>query len=314
MDVELQQRALEYSVIFTNFDNMRESLLEAMPPYEKIDDEEEGNENVDSGTESNLIGGFDGKTENENSKKQASDDLLGLVMDSAPSQPAAAPATNPNQNILDMLDLSKTSASAAAAPVASSSNDILDMLGGATSTPSTVTPSTPQNNDLNDLLGMGTTTVTSTATTTPSSANTVDDLLGSLGGGSGEPKAASEPAAVTNVGPLECFKNDNFKVQVKYEKESPKVAKILTRLTHLSGPPMNNFTFQVAVPKSQQVQMLEANSKVLSSESTFINQIFRVNNPNQEVLRFRFRFVWVDESGEEKTEIGVGEGIPDAWR
>lgn len=42
LDCELQQRSLEYSRIFDNFDQMRAGLLETMPPFEKDLEEEEG--------------------------------------------------------------------------------------------------------------------------------------------------------------------------------------------------------------------------------------------------------------------------------
>lgn len=324
LDVELQQRALEYSVIFTNFDNMRAGLLEPMPPYEKIDDEAVAGEG-ESG-EANLLGGIEAPKSGQGEKP--SDDLLNLVgFDGGDGASASEPAkpANPNQNILDMLDLGGNS-NAATTPSTTgitSSNDLLGMLGSGGSTPQ---PAASNNtSSLDDILGLGGSSTSTTPTAaTPTSNTGVDDLLAglSVGGSSSTAETASAPAAASaesstqniNIGPLECFKNEHFKVQVKYEKEpGNKVAKIYSRITYLSGPARNNFLFQVAVPKTQQVHMMEASSKVLSEDNTFINQIFRVNNPESQPLRFRFRFVWVNTEGVEENLMAVGENIPDNW-
>ena len=79
LDVELQQRALEYSVIFTKYDSMRTGLLEAMPAYEKDLDGQTEMMTVEEETGPDLVN-F-GDAEGENSAVGVADSNQDLLAD-----------------------------------------------------------------------------------------------------------------------------------------------------------------------------------------------------------------------------------------
>lgn len=64
MNLELQQRAVEYNSIFKKHDDLRNGLFEAMPEFEaknQLDStNNEENENIESNEKNDFDGGFNG--------------------------------------------------------------------------------------------------------------------------------------------------------------------------------------------------------------------------------------------------------------
>lgn len=135
--VELQQRSVEYSNIFSKYDNLRSALLEPMP----------------------LIEGS--RSKNVLANSESSSDLLNEenipngVVNSA--EKAKNTLNTESQNILDLLDVgtpSVTSTNPAPTP-AGGANDLLDLLGGVASlsTPAPPMKQTSTPNVMDDLMG-----------------------------------------------------------------------------------------------------------------------------------------------------------------
>lgn len=140
--VELQQRSVEYSNIFTKYENMRSALLEPMP----------------------LIEGS--RSKNVLANTESSSDLLNEGKIPNGESTLAEKAKNINntesQNILDLLDVVPPAVTSAnpAQPPAGGANDLLDLLGDVATISNPVPPvkPTPTPNLLDDLMGGDTTT------------------------------------------------------------------------------------------------------------------------------------------------------------
>lgn len=132
LNIDLQQRSVEFSQLFGSFNNLRESLLEKMPAMtiSKINGAN-GDVELESSTEKLVL-----KNNNNNTSKSNTDALLDLLAgdDIIMSTPTATVST--------------TSAPAA-------SNDLLDLLGGIDiSTPSVSIVSQNNNNNLSSPITM----------------------------------------------------------------------------------------------------------------------------------------------------------------
>uniref|UniRef100_A0A3P9LXQ4 AP-1 complex subunit gamma n=1 Tax=Oryzias latipes TaxID=8090 RepID=A0A3P9LXQ4_ORYLA len=128
IDVELQQRAVEYNALFKKYDHMRAAVLERMPLIEKNNS---GNTNGEATRET--------LTET-NSSKVAQEERV----------PPPPPQQQPAKQTYDLLDLLggaseplQQSPAAQTLPIITSSSaggDLLDLLGGLEPTPGPVTP------------------------------------------------------------------------------------------------------------------------------------------------------------------------------
>ena len=130
MEIDLQQRGVEFSVLFRQHDSMRSALLEPMPPMERDNKlEVNGGSNLESNVElisSNDLGSISiiGET---NSAANAGDSLLDLIDNSLPVSSNALPGSSSNggqDSILDLLDINLSSSLGPAA-LPSNSNSIL---------------------------------------------------------------------------------------------------------------------------------------------------------------------------------------------
>ena len=102
MNLELQQRAVEYNLVIKKYDNLREGLFEQMPPLEMraninlpngVNDEAENNEEAaGAGNEASLMG--DDSQQQKKQKEDATKTLLDLFDDDISSTPVQTPTTN----------------------------------------------------------------------------------------------------------------------------------------------------------------------------------------------------------------------------
>jgi len=258
LDVELQQRALEYSVIFTKYDNMRGGLLEAMPAYEKDLDGEvsEMPTSQDQGPDLLDIGGGE-----EEKPQETNENLLAnLLLDETPAAVSQKQESS-NSALEDILSMGNTSAPPAPA---STSNDLGDLLG-----------------------------ISSSETTTV------------------EPPPIAEQAP--EVSTINAYSEDGISVELSYSREpGTTVARFEATISSTNAEEFDDFTFQVAVPKTQQLQMLAPSSSTLSITEK-VTQVFRVNNPEQTTVRLRLRIVYKLE-GQEVVKMGEAQNIPDSWK
>ncbi|ROW15460.1 hypothetical protein VPNG_02360 [Cytospora leucostoma] len=257
LDVEVQQRAVEYSNLFS-YDELRRGVLEKMPPPQIKE-------------ENRVLGEASAKEKkkaNRRSKpiKVSEQDLLMDIM--GDSVPSPAPAVGNSQNNADLL---------------------ADILGGTTSpAPASSTPA-PQSNvsAILDLFGSAPAQATpppqAAATAAPPSSGL--DLLGQLGGSSSPaPQAAAAAAAPAG---FPCYNNNGLVVTIATQRNAEGVVQALARFRNASGGPLSNVGLQAAVPKSQKLQLNSISSTELA-QGTEATQAMRVQGAKAP-LRLRLR-------------------------
>lgn len=242
LDVEVQQRAVEYGNLFS-YDQIRRGVLEKMPPPQI----KEENRVLGEAAEKQR------KKANRRSrpiKPTEQDLLMDLMGDSAP---APAPVNGNASNNADLL---------------------ADILGGTTSPPPSSATPTPQSNmsAIMDLFGSGPAQATpppaAAAAAAPPSSGL--DLLDSMGSSSPAPPAeAAAPAG------FPCYNNNGLVVTIATQRNAEGIVQALARFRNASGGPLSNVGLQAAVPKSQKLQLNSISSTDLAA-GTEATQAMRV--------------------------------------
>ena len=241
LDVEVQQRAVEYGNLFS-YDELRRGVLEKMPPPQIKE-------------ENRVLGEATAKEKkkaNRRSKpiKVSEQDLLMDIM--GDSVPSPAPVNGTSQNNADLL---------------------ADILGGTTSPapPSNTGTPTPQSNmsAIMDLFGSGPAQPTpppqGAAAAPPSSGM---DLLGQMGS-----STPTSPAAAPAGFP--CYNNNGLVVTIATQRNAEGIVRALARFRNASGGPLSSVGLQAAVPKSQKLQLNSISSTELAP-GTEATQAMRV--------------------------------------
>lgn len=205
MNLELQQRAVEYNSILKRYENLRDGLFEQMPPIELKTNNYPINESYDetNNDENNVNNNNDDEIKKQ--KEEAAKNLLDIFGEETSTTTAVSSTNNTtNNNNLDILDMLSD-------PVQSTSNnmdslfsvknipnqnnvnntkqnsnqlDIMDIFGGSNTNAvvnntSNSNTNNVSNNLLDDIFGGG---INTTTTTTPSinttSKNDILDLFG----------------------------------------------------------------------------------------------------------------------------------------
>lgn len=241
LDVEVQQRAVEFSNLF-GYDQIRRGVLEKMPPPQIKE-------------ESRVLG--------EAAKK------------SAKATNRKSKATKPKEEDL-LFDLMGDSSASAPSPVNGSQNaDLLaDILGGASAPPPvTTSPPPAQSNvaSIMDLFSQGPVSTPSPAqgAAPPPSA----DLFSTTA--SPPPQAAPAPAPAAAGHP--CYDSNGLNVTIQTQRNAEGMIQAVARFRNTSpAVALSNVGLQAAVPKSQKLQLLSISSAELGpgAEAT---QMMRVS-------------------------------------
>lgn len=245
LDVEVQQRAVEYGNLFSH-DQIRRGVLEKMPPPQI----KEENRVLGEAAEKQR------KKANRRSrpiKPSEQDLLMDLMGDSAP---VTSPVNGNGSNNADLL---------------------ADILGGTTSPapPSSTATPTPQSNvsAIMDLFGSGPAAATpppqAAAAAAPPSSGL--DLLDSMGSSSPAPAAAGGAAPAG----FPCYNNNGLVVTIATQRNAEGIVQALARFRNASGGPLSNVGLQAAVPKSQKLQLNSISSTDLAP-GTEATQAMRV--------------------------------------
>ncbi len=192
MNLELQQRAVEYNAVLKRYENLREGLFEQMPPIEiktqndlsTFQDEEEEQQEQQAEENEQAQSGDANKR-----KEEATKTLLAFFDDDVPTTSVETSQTTnakmDSVNIFDLLDDPKpTPVSNTAKPAMSkAANNNLDSLFSLETNIPTQQTSSVSANPLNDLFGLGQ-TVQAKSQPIASNSNNVDilDIFGSSGG------------------------------------------------------------------------------------------------------------------------------------
>lgn len=282
MDVELQQRGVEFGSLFKNHDSMRPALLEKMPVMESKSLSSEPVTNGEVTAQPEEPQKIQEVVTEEKPPKQASDTLLDLL-GGGPTQPEPAPA--PVQP---------------PAPASSSGGELLDLLGGldlgsTNAGPPPMNMMAPSPTVPNVLDGGGLLNPTSSGVLAPLQMNHQPVAPLTLNSSSGFP-------------PITAFENNGLKIIFAFEKvpgNPSNVVSIMVTATNSLAFPMTDFVFQAAVPKTFQLQLLSPSGNVVPpSNSGTITQEVKVANPQQQPLRMRLKLSYkvngapVNEQGE----------------
>ncbi|KND88446.1 AP-1 complex subunit gamma-1 [Tolypocladium ophioglossoides CBS 100239] len=249
LDVEVQQRAVEYSNLFS-FDQIRRGVLEKMPPPQIKE-------------ESRVLGRAPtkkAKAANRKSKviKPTEQDLLD-IMDS----PAAAPANGSQASNSDLL---------------------ADILGGGSSGssgPTSTSPPPQQSNmsSIMDLFGPG----SGQSTSSPAPRSSGLDLTGSAA-----PPPQQQSQSAPAPASIPCYDANGLSVTFQVQRNAEGVIQATAQFQNTSGSvSMSNVGLQAAVPKTQKLQLLSVSSSELAPGAV-ATQVMRVSGCKGP-LRLRLR-------------------------
>ncbi|KAG1364069.1 AP-1 complex subunit gamma-2 [Cocos nucifera] len=293
VELELQQRSLEFNSIIQRHQNIKSSLVERMPVLD----------------ESAYIGKRAGSSQAtlsaDKSSQPTSSGPTSLKLPNGVTKPPAAP-------LMDLLDLSSDDA-----PVsAPSTTDFLhDLLGGDLISPA---PSGGAGTDiLMDLLSIG-------SPSAPTDVR-VPNAISSKQGNAPEPKTAPAPVMDLLDGlpsreenpvypSITAFESSTLKITFSFTKQpgNPQVTVIQATFTNLSSSACTDFIFQAAVPKFIQLQLDPASSSTLpASGSGMITQMLTVTNSQQgqKALAMRIRIAY-KVNNQDKLEQGQITNFP----
>ncbi|XP_072389178.1 AP-1 complex subunit gamma-1 isoform X1 [Diabrotica undecimpunctata] len=278
LHVELQQRGVEYSQLFGKYSHLRPALLERMPPMEIT------------------------RTQTENQTN-------GDVSDSEPRSNEDSPQHNVN----------------------SDSNALLDLLGGDSGTdldiikpnsqPITTSLSNTNNQDLLDLLGLGPISSTPTTDTGGNNMglimenNNSNVLISNQNSNflSGDLFGDSNTSTEGNVPTVTAYQKDGLKIIFSLEKiPDSNTLSINVATTNYTVSTMTDYIFQVAVPRSFQLQMFSPSGTVLPPNGQ-VTQDFRVTNPSRAALRIKVRLSYMIDGNPVQDETEVNSFPENIW-
>lgn len=278
MEVEIQQRAVEYTNLFS-YDSIRPAVLERMPVPEArtiIDH--------NTSTGSPHVGHSSSNARAGPSDQDLLLDLMG-VGTSGGGSGAAEQA--------DIVSQSPVATSSPAPPKASNVDLLADLFGGGPSQPAASSPApapaaaTTTSNDLMDLLGGETSAPPQPAS--PSTNYGLDSLAGLGQALPSSPLSSSvgSPATPTQLsqaaGGYEAYTKNGLTIRLLPSKDraNPAIINIQVLFSNNgSQGVISDLQFQAAVPKSQRLQMNAASSHIVQPNTTE-KQLMRINNPQQ---------------------------------
>ncbi|KAK4065328.1 hypothetical protein Trihar35433_7448 [Trichoderma harzianum] len=253
LDVEVQQRAVEYGNLFA-FDQVRRGVLEKMPPPQIKE-------------ESRVLGRAPSKkAKNANRKSK----IL------KPTE----------QDLLDIMD----SPAAIAAPTngsqATNSDLLADILGGGSpAPPSSGSPGPQQSNisSIMDLFGPG----PAAQSPSPAPASAGLDILSSATS-SPPPQQPQSPAAQGQW--LPCYNANDLNVTMQIQRNAAGLIQAVARFHNTGSVPLSGAGLQAAVPKTQKLQLLPIASEEIGpgSETTQVMRVSGCKGP----LRLRLRIAF----------------------
>lgn len=288
--VEVQQRSVEYCSLLDKHDNLRPGVLEPMPKFEKptpLPGEEEGLTTYNG----------DGDIEDDDATQA----------EKHTQKPAVAAPQSNMDLLLDLVDMSDTSAAPAAQPPglvgATNLNSLLNMGGGPTTMQQPMAPAGNSMNLLDDILG----SAGPIAPTAPAT-NGLGSGMGSM--------VINDMAPASAIPGITAFDKSGLNIQFGFERApGTPVLSIVVKTTNSSPTDLNDYVFQAAVPKSLQLQMLSPSGSIVpANNGGVVQQMIKINNPNKVTLRVRLRITYT-QNGQPVTEMGEVNNFPPAcWQ
>jgi len=306
VQVELQQRSVEYDTVFRKYDHLRPGLLERMPAIKDNPQNPEEFNSIPNGDVTPSTEAIKGPEPQQ--PKQEADSLLDLlgstdVTSAAPAAPASYPTLVP----------------------ASTGGGVMDLLGdldmGAPSTNINSTPDVAQMQSIPAGTGPGATMDLADLIGGPVSqpiVNSTPSIPASVGIPPMPGQFSSIPAMVSpasGIPQITAFAKNGLLIKFDFEKvpDNPSnIVAISMTATNSQPSPMTDFVFQAAVPKTFQLQLKPPSGSVIPPGSTgSITQIINVANPQKQNLRMRLKISYV-VNGQSVEEQGQLDNFPAA--
>jgi AP-1 complex subunit gamma-1 len=302
INLELQQRAIEFNALDNLNDEIRSVVLDRMPALENTKE----NRKQNLASESTLLSDEQLDTNNTSN----SNDLLGMIF---------GESTNPSTNA-NPKPITKSSSS--------SSNDIMDLLGDlqlGTSTTPALTPSNnnnsvnlPNNNapvtnsgsNLDSLLSLGnimqptnSSNMTSLLNITQPSTNNISNPITPMVSSSNimTPISATPITSIpaTPFTPLSAasaiqkeenvlYYKNGLKITFEPSNENPIIVVLKTKYQADPSYVIDKINLLVAVPKSMKLQINPPSASVCTPDSP-INQIIKIANPSKSPIKIRIK-------------------------
>ena len=230
LDVEIQQRAVEYGNLF-GYDQIRRGVLEKMPPPEIREEQRVFGEATPK--RKSVIHGRKAKT-----VKTTESDLLDL-MGGADLPASQSPALNGSQNNADLL---------------------ADILGG--TSPAASPASSQQNANVNSIMDLfGSSNTAAAAAPTQSYSSPSADLFGGV---SSPPPQASTPQA-SSAAQYSIYSKNDLSIVLSLQRNAG-VVQIIAKFRNGSNfDRIDSLNLQAAVPKTQKLQLHAISSAELDS-------------------------------------------------
>ncbi|EIN09524.1 gamma-adaptin [Punctularia strigosozonata HHB-11173 SS5] len=262
-ELETQQRAVEFASLYGLGEELRAGVLERMPPPE---------------LKATVMGVVSENKPVGSTKTSKEADLLGDDIASTP-----APAANGQP-----------------ATSAQTTQDLLADIFGSSSTPGpTAAPGAPpatQKSSVDDILGLfGSSTTAAPAAHPSTSAAAMSSLFTQQPQAApSQPQPQSQPPAPRpQLTSYTAYEKNGLKITLTPQTNpaKPGYVNILARFQVTGASPANGLSFQAAVPKSQQLQMLPMSNSDVSVGATETQQMRVIAPPGSSVrLRLRISF------------------------
>lgn len=259
LDVEIQQRAVEYGNFFA-YDEIRRGVLEKMPPPQIKE-------------ESRVLGEAAKKTKKAGNRK---------------SKLVAKPTTD--QDLLDLMGGDDSSSAPLASPTNGAQNNadlLADILGGTASPPTTASPPPQQSNvsSIMDLFSQGPSALSPVQTPGAAPVSSGLDALASFGSpGPQQPAVAAAPTG------FPCYNENGLNVSLQLQRNAEGTVQVMARFRNTSGAQLSNVGLQAAVPKSQKLQLLSISTTELApgAEATQPMRIMGSKGPLRLMLKIGY--------------------------
>merc|ERR550539_794006 len=271
LEIDLQQRAVEFSQLFRQYNGMRSAILEQMQPMERDTTMQE-----EHGEGQGLLS--QPPTQANGEHPRSNEDLLGDLI------ATDSPITSNGIDSLNLLDIPTQSSNINnLAPTINSgkeSANILDLLG---------TLDLGGNNS-----GMIPTNISNTTTATNNSLNALPGMFGTM----------PNKVDINNIPSLTVYNEKGVKIVFSFAKPGG-VGNIDINSTATCDHSIaiTEFGIQAAVPKSMQLQLEPPSGTNLPP---VITQVLKIKNPNNVTLKMKLKLSFLsgnDEKIEEQIQL-----------
>ncbi|ORX47566.1 hypothetical protein BCR36DRAFT_584667 [Piromyces finnis] len=271
INLELQQRAVEFTSLDTLSDDIRSVVLDRMPALENIKENRKQNLGV---SESSLL------SSDEQLDTKNSNDLLGMILgESSSTSSNTKPlekSSSSSSNIMDLLgdiQMGTSSMPPLTPSNNSSSNNLVNQMDNLNLMNTSIPPKIDQNNSLNNLLSLGNIMQPSSSSTIQPS-NSTTSITPSI----------AEPKKEENV----LYYKNGLKIVFDAYNENPIIIALKTKYIADPSYVIDKINLLVAVPKSMKLQINPPSATVCTPDSP-INQLIKIANPSKAPIKIRIK-------------------------